>query len=120
MSSGKTDKLPERLESVLKALAEKKTDRLVLLDVAELTGYTDFFVIGSGTSSTHVQALADEVARILKKPTEQGVHLEGDPAATWVLIDAGDFIVHLFQPDTRKYYDLEELWLDAPRIKIPT
>ncbi len=113
-------RVPERIANVLRILDDKKVEDPVVLDVAELVGYTDFLIIASGRSSPHVQAMAEAVAASLKIKGQRGLHLEGDPAATWVLIDGGDFVLHLFQPDARRYYALEDLWDDAPRLKSGT
>ncbi|HEY9070646.1 MAG TPA: ribosome silencing factor [Candidatus Ozemobacteraceae bacterium] len=111
-----THDLPETLVQALKALSEKKVIDLSVLDVDGLVSYTDYFVLGTGTSTPHIQAMADAVARLLKVPGVKGARVEGDAQATWVLIDGGDFVVHLFQPDARRFYALDDLWGDAPRI----
>lgn len=108
----------DELKLILTTLTEKQVKNLVLLDVSKLVSYTDFLVIGSGNSSTHVQSLADACAAILKKPGIGGVRLESDPSATWMLIDGGDFVLHLFQPEARKFYNLDDLWLDARRVEV--
>ena len=88
-----------------------------MLDVGEIIGITDAFVITSGNNVRQVKTIAEEVERQLK---EQGaghpVQVEGLSDATWVLLDYGDFVVHVFQAGTRSYYGLERLWADAPRI----
>ncbi|HOY66230.1 MAG TPA: ribosome silencing factor [Candidatus Ozemobacteraceae bacterium] len=108
--------LPDTLVQALKALAEKKVIDLAVLDVDGLVSYADYFVLGTGTSTPHIQAMADAVAHLLKVPGVKGARVEGDAQATWVLIDGGDFVVHLFQPDARRFYALDDLWGDAPRI----
>ncbi len=88
-----------------------------MLDVGDIIGITDAFVITSGNNVRQVKTIAEEVERQLK---EQGagkpVQVEGLSDASWVLLDYGDFVVHVFQKETRDYYDLERLWSDAPRI----
>lgn len=113
-----THQLPELLQSVLKALSEKKVVDPVLLDVEGLVSYADYFVLGTGNNTPHVQAMADAVARLLKVPGVKGARVEGDSQASWVLIDGGDFVVHLFQPDARRFYALDDLWGDAARIPV--
>jgi ribosome-associated protein len=76
---------------------------------------TDVFVIGSGTSRRHVTTLAEEVEERLKSLGRRPLRVEGLEDATWVLLDYGDLVVHLFDEPTRRYYDLERLWSDAPR-----
>lgn len=110
--------LPELLQNVLKALSDKKVIDLAVLDVEGLVSYADYFVLGTGTSTPHVQTMADAVAKLLKVPGVKGARVEGDSQASWVLIDGGDFVVHLFQPDARRFYALDDLWGDAARIPV--
>jgi len=104
---------PHKLKELLAAVSEKKAENLVILDVADLVGYTDHFVIATGKNAPHVRAMADAAAAALKIPNAKGINIESDSDATWILIDGGDFILHLFQPEARKYYALEDLWSDA-------
>ena len=100
----------------LETLKDKKAENLVVLDVKKLVHYTDYFIIATGNSTTHAQTLADAVGKLLKKP-EEGIKQENDPQANWLLIDGGNFVLHVFQPNARKYYALEELWEDAERVE---
>ncbi len=109
--------IPELIKIVIETLKEKKAENLVVLDVSSLVSYTDYFIIATGNSSTHVQTLADSVGLLLKKP-EEGLKQENDPQANWLLIDGGNFVLHVFQPNARKFYALEELWEDADRINV--
>ena len=77
---------------------------------------TDVFVIGSGTSNRHVRSLADDVEMKLREFGERPLRREGADYGRWVLLDYGDVVVHLFDVETRDFYDLERLWADAPRI----
>ena len=99
------------------AIADKKGQNIVLLEVGDLFVITDFFVIATGTSRPHVQALAERVEELLKERGRSPLRDEGLPEAEWVVMDYGDFMVHLFQPEARGYYDLERLWRDAPRLE---
>lgn len=99
------------------ALADKKGQDIVLLDVGDLITITDVFVIATGTSRPHVQTLAEEVVKRLKDEGRPPVRHEGTAQAEWVLLDFGDIIVHVFQPEFREYYGLERLWGDAPVIE---
>jgi ribosome-associated protein len=83
--------------------------------VSALLVITDIFVIGSGTSRRHILTLAEAVEDRLKDVGRRPLRSEGLEDATWVLLDYGDFVVHLFDEPTRRYYDLERLWGDAPR-----
>ena len=93
---------------------------MVLLDVSGLLVITDVFVIASGTSRRHVLTLADEVEERLGRLGRRPLRREGLEYATWVLLDYGDVVVHLFDEPTRRYYDLERLWSDAPRTEFDT
>ena len=114
-----TQQLPEVLKTLLQALDDKKAENVVILEVAELVGYTDFFVIVSGRNSPHVQTLAETAAKTLKKPNQPGIKQEGDQSSAWILIDGGDFVLHIFQPEARGFYALEDLWSDAPQVPWP-
>ncbi|MDD2999031.1 MAG: ribosome silencing factor [Candidatus Riflebacteria bacterium] len=116
MSEAKS--VPEFLKIVVEALKDKKVEDLKVLDVTGLVPYTDYFIIGTGNSAPHVQTLADTVAKLIKMPGVGGVRLEADQAANWLLIDGGDFVLHVFQPKARNYYNLEDLWEDAPRLEV--
>ncbi len=83
-----------------------------------LTVIADYFVICSGSSTTQVRAIADFIEEDLKKRGIKPVGIEGAENARWVLMDYGDVIVHIFEEETRAYYELEKFWLDAPRIPI--
>ncbi len=113
-----SNQFSETIKIVIEALKDKKIENLSVLDVTGLVPYTDYFIIGTGNSAPHVQALADTVAKLIKVPNVGGVRLETDQTSNWVLIDGGDFVLHLFQPKARKYYNLEDLWEDAPRIEV--
>ncbi len=91
---------------------------MVLLDVSRLLVITDLFVIASGTSRRHVLTLAEEIEQKLKKDGRRPLRREGMEDATWVLLDYGDMVVHIFDEATRRFYDLERLWGDAPRTEF--
>ena len=99
------------------ALADKKGVDIVLLEVGDLLAITGVFVIATGTSRPHVQTLAEEVEKRLKEVGRRPLREEGRREGEWVLIDYGDFIIHIFQPEAREFYGLERLWGDAPRIE---
>jgi ribosome-associated protein len=88
-----------------------------VLDVREATSFTDYFVIASGANSRQIQAIGDGITQTLKRFGEYPSSLEGYENAEWVLIDYGDFVIHIFSPKAREYYDLERLWRDAKRMK---
>lgn len=88
----------------------------MLLDVSGLIVLTDVFIIATGTSRRHVITLAEETEIQLKAERRRPLRREGMDDGTWVLLDYGDVIVHVFDEETRAYYDLERLWADAPRL----
>jgi len=101
--------------------AQSADDKLgantVVLAMTELFGVVDAFVITSASNSRHVRTLVEEIERAVKEAHEMApVRVEGLADATWVLMDYGDFIVHVFLQETRDYYDLEHLWSGAPRL----
>lgn len=100
---------------------DKKALNLVALDLREIASFTEFFVIASGTNQRQVQAIADEIRERLRKQSDsRAIRVEGYSAAEWVLLDYGDFIVHIFEKKAREFYDLERLWRDARRVDIPS
>jgi len=100
------------------AIFAKKGTDIVLLDVEESFLLSDIFVIATGSSRPHVQALADHVEEKLKEHADiKPLRVEGRSEAEWVLIDYGDIIVHLFQGAPREYYSLERLWGDSERVR---
>ncbi|MEA2024560.1 MAG: ribosome silencing factor [Actinomycetota bacterium] len=100
------------------AIIDKKGNDVALLDVSDLLVITDVFVIGTGTSNRHVRSLADDVEQRLRELGERPVRREGADYGRWVLLDYGDFVIHLFDAETREFYDLERLWADAPRVEF--
>jgi ribosome-associated protein len=112
--------LDERVRLALHAAGEKKAHDLVVLDLREVASFTDYFVIASGTNVRQVQAVADAVQEQLRR--QLGVkpaRVEGYNSAEWVLLDYGDFIFHVFEEKSRRFYDLERLWRDAARVPLP-
>ena len=98
------------------AMAEKKGNDIVLLDVGDLLQITEVFVIATGTSRPQVQTLCEAVEERLKQVGRRPLRDEGRSEAEWVLLDFGDFVVHVFQPEYREFYGLERLWGDAERV----
>lgn len=99
------------------AAAEKKADAIVVLDVGDILAISDFFVIAGGANDRQVKAIVDEVEDVLKAGAGlTPLRIEGAAERKWVLMDYGDFWVHVFQRETRDYYDLERLWADAQRV----
>ncbi|TAN43267.1 MAG: ribosome silencing factor [Nitrospirae bacterium] len=97
---------------------DKKANNILVLELKDLTVIADYFVICSGDSTTQVKAIAQHVERKLRDEGVRPLRTEGAQNAQWVLIDYGDVIVHIFEEQTRAYYELEKFWLDAPRIQV--
>jgi len=117
--STSSDQLDERVLAALHAAAEKKAFEAVVLDLREIASFTDFFIICSGANERQVQAIADEVYESLKKSGSMAARVEGYKTAEWVLLDYGDFLVHVFEQKARSFYDLERLWRESKRVEIP-
>lgn len=100
------------------AADDKKAKDLLILRVAEITSFTDYFLICSGSSVRQVQAIADAVTEQLKSIGQRPMHTEGYATGEWVLIDYGTFVVHVFTEDSRRFYDLERLWRDAEKVQV--
>ena len=98
-------------------LDAKKAEHITLLDVSELIQITEIFVIANGTSRRQVLTLADELSVQMKGNDRPPLRTEGQEDGIWLLIDFGDVVVHLFQPEPRQHYGLERLWGDAPRLE---
>ena len=95
-----------------------KANDVVVLDVRGVTDMTDFFVIASGTSDTHVRSVAEHVLEELRKEGSRAHHVEGVQQGRWVLLDYVDMVVHIFHPTLREFYQLERLWSDATVVAV--
>jgi ribosome-associated protein len=120
----KTDKrrksptLPSEIDRAVTAAEDKKAVDLVVLDLRKAAGFTDFFVMASGTNTRQVRAIADGVMDALAEQGVKPAHVEGYDRSEWILLDYFDFIVHVFAPETRAFYGLERLWGNADRIEV--
>src|SRR6188768_261541 len=115
------DELDPELKLAIHCADEKKAVNLIALDLRDIASFTEFFVIASGTNQRQVQAIADEINEQLKKQLgTRPVRIEGYNSAEWVLLDYGDFIVHIFNGEARDFYDLARLWRDARKVEIPS
>jgi ribosome-associated protein len=102
------------LKTVLASLEDAKAEDPVTIDIANKTVLGDYMVVASGRSHRHVSAIADRLVRGLKEAGVGPVRIEGLPHCDWVLIDAGDLIVHIFRPEVREFYNLEKMWQAEP------
>lgn len=106
------------LQVAAAALDEHKAADVVVLDLRGLCDATDYFLLASGTSDTHVRALAEHVVEALDGEERRFHHAEGLKAGRWALLDYVDFVIHVFHPTLREFYSLERLWVDAPSIPV--
>lgn len=116
MSEGPT---LEAVERAAGAALDKKAADLALLDLRQLVSFTSFFLLCTGQSARQVQAISNAIEEQLAGGGIAPAHLEGYENAEWVLLDYVDFVVHIFSPQARAYYDLERLWRRAPRLPVP-
>ncbi len=101
------------------AAAEKKATDVIAFKVADLLVVTDYFLVATGATDRQVKSIADEVEDKMREAGIKPIGREGERENTWVLLDYGDFVVHVFQPAEREFYRLEKLWSDAPRMELP-
>lgn len=99
-----------------RAASEKQAERIVILDVRDLIVITDYFVIASGSSDRQVKTVSQEVEEALRVLGTKPVRREGEADARWLLLDFIDVVIHVFASEERDFYDLERLWMDAPRV----
>jgi len=118
--SAVAEELDERVLAALHAAGEKKALEPVVLDLREVASFTDYFVIVSGANERQVQAISDEIYETLKKAGHAAARVEGYKTAEWILLDYGDFVVHVFEQKARKFYDLERLWRESKRVEVPS
>ncbi|MFB3853452.1 MAG: ribosome silencing factor [Vicinamibacterales bacterium] len=114
----RSSKMPVEVLRAVRAAEDKKAADLVVLDLGELGAFTDYFVICSGQNARQVQAIADAVEQSLRVTGLRPNHVEGYERAEWILIDYFDFVVHVFNPQTRVFYSLERLWGSATRMEV--
>ncbi len=114
------EELDENVKLALRCASDKKAFDMVAIDLREIASFTEFFIIASGANSRQVQAIADEITEQLKEQlNSRVVRVEGYQTGEWVLLDYGDFVVHIFEAKAREFYDLERLWRDAKKVEIP-
>ena len=116
--------MPARLETgldadaatriILASLEDNKAEDILALDIRGKSSFADMLVIASGRSQRHVAALAEHLVQKLKDGGASDIRVEGLPHADWVLVDAGDVVVHLFKPEVRAFYNIERIWSGAP------
>ena len=114
----KSPKLPAQVDLAIAAAESKQAADVVVLDLRKTGGFTDFFLIASGTNTRQVRAIADAVMESLAAKGAKPAYVEGYDRSDWILLDYFDFIVHVFGKETRTFYDLERLWGSADRLEM--
>jgi ribosome-associated protein len=114
----KPARLPTQVAQAVKAAEAKQAFDLVVMDLRKADSFTDFFLIGSGSNSRHVRAIADGVMESLGQAGVKPAHVEGYDRSDWILLDYFDFVVHVFGRETRVFYGLERLWGNADHIEV--
>lgn len=107
-----------KVRRAARAARDRKAVDLLVLDVQGLSSVTDFFLVCSGRSTTHLQGIVDGIREALKELGARPLHAEGVPESGWVLLDYGDVLIHGFLEEARAYYALERLWGDAPALVL--
>ncbi len=121
MISAETTDTENNVERIIELIMENKGEDIVLLDLRGITSVTDFFILSTGNSSVHVKAIAQGVLEKMKhKFSLHPWHYEGFEAQKWILLDYIDIVVHMFDKDSRSFYDIENLWKDAVKKEIET
>jgi ribosome-associated protein len=108
--------LMDSLRTAARAAADKKAFQIIGFLVSDLTSYTDSILICSGASDRQVAAISNAMQRQLKEAGKRPLHVEGERRADWVLLDYGEFVIHVFTEERRTYYGLDGLWGDAPKL----
>ena len=116
----KADKARKIQQWIHDALESAKAHDIAVLDVRNISDFTDYMVIATGTSNRHVQSTADKVVDTLREHGVRPVGTEGEKIGDWVLIDFGDVVAHIMREQTRDFYNLEKLWSDAKHIETGT
>jgi len=111
-------RIPAQVVAAVRAAEDKKAVDLVALDLRKAAGFTDYFIICTGTNPRQIRAIADGVMEALAADGAKPAHIEGYERSEWVLLDYFDFIVHVFSPESRLFYGLERLWGNAERVDV--
>ncbi len=101
---------------IVNTLEEHKGEDILVLDISKIADFADYFILCSGTSDRMLNSLADALTETLKKNKVQVAKREGQPAEGWIIVDAGDVIIHLFSPEKREFYQIEQLWAQGKTL----
>ena len=118
INGGETLRLNKELQIVIESVQEKKGLEITVLDLKEIASFTDYFVLCNGESEPQIKSIYKNIDEKLSALGVRPDHVEGRAENGWVLMDYDDFVVHIFSPEKRTYYDLERLWADVPRLKV--
>jgi ribosome-associated protein len=120
LQSGREHNIDSKRKALImaEAASDKKGIDIVTIKMRKVSGICDYFVITSGTSTTHVRAISDNIVKQLRDKGAKLRHIEGEREASWILADFGDVVGHIFLKDTRKFYALEKLWAKAPQARF--
>lgn len=111
----RVDRSPETLKSLIEqSLDADKAEQIETIDLRGQTDFADFMIVASGTSTRHVAALAEKIRERLKARGYGDARIEGSELCNWVVVDAGDVVVHIFRPEVREYYNIEKMWRNGP------
>ena len=111
-------KIPRAVQKAAKAALDKKAEEVSVLDLRKGSAFTDYFVLASGNSQRQIVAIADAVQEAMRAEDLRPKNVEGYPRQEWILLDYSGFVVHIFTPRTRSFYDLERLWGGAARVEM--
>ena len=114
----KAQRIPYEIVQAIGAADDKKALDIVLLDLRKAGGFADYFLLCSGANARQIRAIADAVKEAVEGAGSKPAHVEGYDRSEWVLLDYFDFIVHIFAPETRRFYGLERLWGNAERVEL--
>jgi ribosome-associated protein len=121
VSSERDREILGRIDRIVGHIMNKKGEEIVVIDIRGVTSIADFFIVATGNSGVHVKAIADEIREKLKHEEQAAPwHVEGEEGRRWVLVDYVDIVVHVFDSETRRYYDIEKLYEDAESRRVET
>lgn len=115
-----TMNIEKSIKTVIDALEDKKAENIKIINIGEISSVADYFIITNGTNKSQVQALADNVAEKLGREGISVKQTEGYNGANWILMDYTDFVVHIFDKESRPFYDLERIWRDGTAVEAST
>lgn len=110
--------LNKMIGTVINALEDKKAENIQIIDIRDISSVADYFIITNGTNTSQVQAMSDNVVEQLAKEKIHAKQVEGYQSANWILHDYSDFIVHVFDKESRGFYDLERIWRDGKFVSV--